>query len=436
MFDANFYRTSHLAHAAAGWSPVWHYVLWGRFQRHAAHPLFDAAWYGDAYQDVEASGADPLLHYVRHGRAEGRKPNALFDPAWYLRRNPEVLSTGLEPLRHYLEIGAAEGRNPSAWFNIRDYLEQNPDLVGGHLNPLAHRLKNASQTDRARWRTLTHAVDFGEAKPVTDAAIEMRKAPTPAREAALFVTHAPDGRLKPHVAHYLRCLADEGIKVTLIVAADRGFTDDGFEIGDLIDGLFVRANQGWDFAGWAHLMRLYPHFFAADILYWLNDSLIGPFNQEFFSRLLARIRAHPAALVGMTTNLERGEHIQSYFLAIKARALASSAFRDFVLNVQSLPDKEGAINAYEIQFSPKLRAAGLETATLFKSDSSGNPTIHGWKALIQAGFPFMKIAAITNKIPGMDTSEWRVILSDQGYDVSIVDQLLIELGGTKNSARL
>ena len=278
---------------------------------HSQHPLFDKAWYLETNPDVATSGFDPLWHYIRHGCAEGRKPNPFFDPEWYLARYPDVAAAGVDPLQHFVKDGAAEGRDPSPMFETRWYVLQYEDVAASGMNPLVHYLLWGRKEGR---EANGYRVDFSASKPVTAAAIDCRKKPEMLRsEVALFVSHSPNGGLKPHVRHYLESLAREGIGIILVIAADLGFAGDEPWLYDLVDGLYVRANEGWDWACWAHVLALNSHLYRANILYWLNDSLIGPVNQEAFHALLERARANPAALVGLTANHERGWHLLSLF---------------------------------------------------------------------------------------------------------------------------
>jgi hypothetical protein len=251
---------------------------------HDERPLFDEAWYLDTNPDVAAAGLDPWWHYIHYGCAEGRKPNALFDPEWYLTQYPDVAAAGIDPVQHFITNGAAEGRDPSPEFQTRWYIQHYQDAAASAMNPLAHYLLVGRKEGR---RTNDHQVDFSPPKPVTATAIECRKKPTLLHgEVALFVSHSPNGKLKPHVRHYLESLAREHIGIILVIAADMGFADDESWLYDLVDGLCVRANEGWDWACWAHVLRLNSNLYGADILYWLNDSVIGPVNQEAFHAVL------------------------------------------------------------------------------------------------------------------------------------------------------
>ncbi|MGF6765500.1 FkbM family methyltransferase [Paraburkholderia sp. GAS33] len=261
-------------------------------------------------------------------------------------------------------------------------------------------------------------------QPATDAVIEYRKATRPGLETALFVTHSPDGKLKPHVRPFIAALRRQGIRVTLIVAADAAWFDRDALPLDEVDTLVVRENHGLDFAAWAHVLQLEPELFDAETLYLLNDSLIGPFNEVLFEKLLARLRSEPADMVGLTESWEHQWHIQSFFLALRRRALASPILQGFFNNVRVLPTKDEVIQRYEINFAPTLRAGGIVCAVLFPSESRNNRTLFDWRKLIEEGFPFVKVMALRDKIEGVDSSNWRETLKEQGYDVALAEPVV------------
>ena len=421
MFDTDHYVRQDPSLRSSGLGPLRHYLAFGAPRGLSPHPLFDAAWYGRRYGDL--GGLPALVHYITLGRAAGHWPNAFFDPAWYGAQHPEIAATGEDPVQHYRRVGAANHYDPSALFRSSSYLARNADVAAAGLDPLEHYVQfgAAEGRDISTWE-----VDFSLGTPIDRAPIECRKRPTGGGEVALFVTHSAHGRLKPHVRHYLEALQREGVAVTLIVAADRGFGDDAPWLYDLLDGLYVRENQGWDFACWSHVLRLNRHFYGADTLYWMNDSLIGPVNQAAFHAIIERIREHGAGMVGLTANAERGRHIQSYFLAFKPKALRSFAFQQFVLGVRSFSDKDDVINGYEIRLAPMLEAAGIDVAALFEPAQIHNPTIYEWRQLLDDGFAFVKFLAITHDIRHVDKSGWREELHRHGYDVLLVDRLIAE----------
>lgn len=415
MFDADGYRHRYMA--GQDGDPVRHYLDTGRLGGANPHPLFDRDWYREAHQGGTAARIDPFVHYALWGRAAGLPPNPFFDPAWYRAHNPDL--AGRDPVRHWMEQGAAEGRDPSAAFSTTWYMGHNADVAQSGGNPLVHFLQYGRHEARA---PLPYAIDWASAVPVTAATIGCRKRATPRPEMALLVTHSADATLKPHLRHYLECLAAEGIGVTLVVAADRGFSAEPWLDG-LVDGLYVRQNQGWDFACWAHLHRLDEAYVQCERLFWLNDSVVGPVNGAAFGALLQRVRSDPADVIGLTANHEDGRHLQSYFLAFGRPALASAAFRGFVEGVQALRSKRDVILAYETRLSPTLEAAGLSTAALFEPNPALNPTLHDWQALLEDGFAFLKVGAMTAGPPEAEPA-WRAALRRHGYDATLADRLL------------
>lgn len=346
--------------------------------------LFDRDWYLETYPDVAAKGIDPVFHYVIFGAWEGRRPHPLFDPAFYLMENPEVARAGANPLVHYVEHGQRQGRTPSRRLNYDDW--------------------NA----------------------VTNAEIRCLKRPSARSEVALFVTYAPRGKLKPHVPHYLGSLKRQGIAVILIVGTDTSFTIDE-DLADTMDGIFVRRNEGYDFAAWAHILHLHPELYDAQILYLLNDSLFGPTNYVSFHKVLTKVRISSADLVGLTESYEHGWHIQSYFLALKPRALSSVALHKFLNGIVSYRKEDKEFREYEVRFAPAMKVAGLTCETIFPSkNDKTDRTIFHWKDLLKSGFPFIKVITTLGSFPGVDTSEWRESLVEQGYDVSLAKGTLDE----------
>jgi lipopolysaccharide biosynthesis protein len=177
----------------------------------------------------------------------------------------------------------------------------------------------------------------------------------------------------------------------------------------------VRRNEGYDFAAWAHLIRKYPEFTEVDILYLVNDSVVGPLNPASFSRAIGRIRSGCAQVYGMTENFEKGWHLQSYFLAIKQAALKSSAFVDFFDSVEVMTDKGAVIDSYEVAFAATLAEAGFRTEALFTVPSERNPTIYYWRELVESGFPFVKVQVGRDQIQGVDREAVREYLKNTGY---------------------
>ncbi len=281
-------------------------------------------------------------------------------------------------------------------------------------------------TGEKEGRTL-NAQEVGRSVAVTHAEIQCLKQPSFRDEVALFLAHSPRGGLKPHVRHYLDSLKRQRIAVILIVNADGPVMATQIDKIGGIDGMFVRRNEGYDFAAWAHILLLHPELFDAKILYLLNDSVIGPTNEASFGAILTRLRNSSAGLIGLTENFARSWHIQSYFLALKRQALSSIALHKFIGDIVSYEDLEDVINNLEIRLAPTLQAAGVGCEVLFRTtEFRDDPTVYLWKHLLQSGFPFIKVKTIGGASAVVDSSEWRELLIAQGYDISLAERTLAE----------
>ena len=245
----------------------------------------------------------------------------------------------------------------------------------------------------------------------------------PGGEVALFVTHSRTGALKPHVLPYLRALAAEGIAVLLIAQTDRPLHI-AADVLDTVAGALVRENRGYDFAAWAHAIRLHPEVYGASILYLVNDSLVGPADPQRLAAMLGRVRASTADLIGLTESQEYRWHLQTFFLALKPRLLASWRLHGFFNDVRLLDDKDAVIRAYEVRFTGEVEDSGHRVEVLFPSRVAMNPTLHAWRALIADGFPFMKALLLRGHFPHADSEGWRATLAEAGFDLALIDATL------------
>lgn len=301
-----------------------------------------------------------------------------FDAEWYLRRYLDIAKAGVDPLEHYLDYGIKEGRHPTA--------ADVPSV------------------------------------PVVAAKIKCLKVPSLGGEVALFVSYSPGGRLQPHVKYYVEHLEREGVSVLLVVNHDDGVA----EVDDLVsmvDGLYLRDNRGYDFAAWAHLLRLHPELYSSQRLYLINDSVFGPTNGEAFSAVLRGVRESKSDIVGLTESQERGWHLQSYFLAIRQPALSSAKFKHFMSDVVAYDDKEDVIAQYELQLTKALTSSGFSCEGLFRLEGSEDPTAFKWKELLSSGFPFLKVSIAQGR-PDAGSDGWREALSTRGYDITLADSTL------------
>jgi glycosyltransferase involved in cell wall biosynthesis/Flp pilus assembly protein TadD len=337
-------------------------------------------------------GTGPTAEHAVHH--EGRLPDTApvwpgrVDAQWYLQQYADVARSGADPLDHFIECGRAEGRKP-----------------------------NAAEAQAAGWTS------------VADVEIVCLKQPVFGSEIALFVTHSPHGRLKPHVRHYIECLTRHGVSVILIVAADKPFTGADADLTKLVDGFFVRQNYGYDFAAWAHIIRLYPKIYNSNILFLLNDSVFGPTNDTALSTLLKKIRHSSADCIGLTESFEGAWHLQSYFLVLKGQAVVSDAFRAFIEVIVCYPEIDKVIAEYEMRLSAIMKIAGFSCEAVFRKTDFRNPVLFHWRHLLESGFPFLKARLLRDPSFHDDVADWRQVLASLGYDVSLAEGTLREISG-------
>lgn len=355
---------------------------------HREEGLFDAGWYETNYPDVIADGQNAFYHYLNHGYKEGRDPGPNFDTRYYLTAYPDVGVSGLNPLHHYILHGRTEGRH----------------CKGTAFHDVASSPK-----------AVRHVI----VKELTLA---------PGNDVALFVTHAPAGRLKPHVLPYMEQLARTGLSVLLVVIVDRPLELLDREVAAAA-GVIVRDNAGYDFGAWAHAFQLCPSLFGAGLLVMTNDSIIPTADIDIFGAMMARVRECPAEIVALTASHEYGWHVQSYFLGFKPKALSSWAFQHFIRDLRRIDDKDEVIRTYEVPFAANMQAAGLKVQALYAGSFSANPTFFSWRELIDQGFPFIKLLMLRDKFAEVTDQkemlkevrkQWPSVLEKAGFDVNLV----------------
>ena len=241
------------------------------------------------------------------------------------------------------------------------------------------------------------------APPATQARLHMLKpiATDLKGDVCFFVSFSPDPELKKHVRAHIDHLLRSGLKVLLVLNTDLAPEQvrvDAELLGRL-SGLCVRDNVGFDFAAWAHLYSLcsdqVPRWTR---LLLVNDSIVGPLNAADFDRVLERVRASTADVVGLTESQSPLRHVQSFFLVFNANALRHPAVQRVFRHMLSLPSKGQVIDVYETRMTQKLTDQGLRCEALFAplSDDphSANDTAFRWAELIRAGFPYIKTSIL------------------------------------------
>ena len=288
LFDAAFYRARCPEAETSGLEPLEHYVMAGGYRRYAPHPLFDRDWYAAQSAAVRADSLNPLVHFLEHGADEGLDPGPWFDTRWYRDTYLADEAAGPNPLAHFLADGGRT-TSPSPRFDAPWYLARYPKVAALGLNPLVDYVVTGLEAGR-----LTRRVAGTTIPEAADARLScLKREPRRHTRTALFITHAPEGRIRGHVEPYLRAFAENGTDIVLIIAADQHKNAVPQAILDLCASVYLRENRGFDFAAWAHVLLEDDDILDSETLYLANDSLVGPLDRGRLRRAAGEDRRLP-----------------------------------------------------------------------------------------------------------------------------------------------
>jgi hypothetical protein len=243
-------------------------------------------------------------------------------------------------------------------------------------------------------------------------------------ESVAIVAHwSPDSRVGRSTERLVTGLAGAGFDVVLVSTSE---SDRPLEwvSGRPEDAAIIRRpNIGYDFGSWATAIDLYPELASSRKVLLMNDSLLGPF--EPFDHLLAAFDQSPADVWGMTDTTQFRPHLQTYCLGFKNGCLRESPLDRFWHDVRAEATRDDVIWRYEIGLSELLDAEYFVTEPAIPSwrvvPDGQNPTIRGWRRLLDLGFPFVKrqllreprVAPDSKDIPdelrrrfGIEVAEW------------------------------
>lgn len=166
--------------------------------------------------------------------------------------------------------------------------------------------------------------------------------------------------------------------------------------------VMVRDNSGYDFGGWAQLLRVVSDFRGARTISFTNDSILT-IDDIKLEKLRLKIRNTDDAWF-LTENRELQPHGQSYFFGFKENLLNS-----VVGHLSSIPiyrEKWDLIFNVELHLSNIFTNSGLKVNFLFDVSSDKHvirdKSIKDWEELIQNGFPFLKIQLFQKDILKFD----------------------------------
>lgn len=204
-------------------------------------------------------------------------------------------------------------------------------------------------------------------------------------------------RVRPDALRSARAWARAGFGVLVVAARDPWVP---FLSADPPRGVAVvrRPNTAYDFGSWSHALRTWPQLADKDLVVLTNDSLVGPLGP--LDEVVTRLTAGTTQVWAATANRRPVEHLQSYLLAFRGGVLAQEPLSTHFARVTALPSKRAVVRTYELGLTRVVDGAGLTRGVGWTHAELGLPesvdlTLHGWRQLLGAGFPFVKRVLMT-----------------------------------------
>jgi len=250
------------------------------------------------------------------------------------------------------------------------------------------------------------------------------------REVCLFVVHAPMGSASDYTLAYLNAVRTENVYVILcLIVEDLEIPVDP-AIYKASDALMMRLNGGYDFAAWADMLVTCPQAWSADRLYFLNDSLTGPFTS--LAPIFQKIRAENAGFFALSEAVFPEYHVQSYFFGWNRKNIQSEKLKEFWEFIKIYSDKSETIVSYELGIYKIIFnlpdqthqvVFGMQSLFGVTADLLPNisPTHHTWRRMLTGGFPFVKTELLRKSELGEASMEgWQKICKQHGADLNEV----------------
>jgi lipopolysaccharide biosynthesis protein len=185
-----------------------------------------------------------------------------------------------------------------------------------------------------------------------------------------------------------------------------------------------KPNVGYDFGSWAVGMDRHRSLLSRPYVLLVNDSLAGPFSD--LGGLIRDFESSTCDVWGATRSRQLLPHLQSYLLGFKRGVLLDRPIRTFWNHLPVETEKSRIVEAYEMAFARLLFSEGYTTEAFIEPEQieSGdqNPSLDGWRQLLDLGFPFIKRTIITDpSLVGDGTSIESVVRAR--YDTDLADWL-------------
>ena len=234
----------------------------------------------------------------------------------------------------------------------------------------------------------------------------------------IFVFYDANGIVDDFIPYLLDDLKKNLSRLVIIC---NGFVnDEGREIlSNYSTEIIERENADYDGGAYRYILREYlsrKEVEKYDELLLFNDTFCGPFYS--FDKVFDEMSERNCDIWGLSMHGEciifdkqRSEHIQSYFINIKEKALKSDSFWNYWASMEHATDFDEAVFNFEIAFSETMKAAGFKLGAYLYIDKymSNDPKenfnysqIRCGESAEEYGFPIFKRKNLMNQTPGND----------------------------------
>lgn len=215
---------------------------------------------------------------------------------------------------------------------------------------------------------------------------------------AVVASFAPDNTVSRSLLSLVTELELNGYTVIIVRASDEN-EPMAWPNSPASNPIIVRKpNIGYDFGSWAVGLALYPAVRKKPYVLLVNDSLVGPFAS--LAPMIENFESSTSDVWAATNTSQFFDHVQSFFVGYRRGILNNPTLRQFWTSLRVETEKGLIIERYELGLSRLLYSEGITTSACFESERvvsfAENPTMHGWRNLLKAGFPFVKRELLTN----------------------------------------
>lgn len=209
---------------------------------------------------------------------------------------------------------------------------------------------------------------------------------------ALLASWGEDRRVSRSVVELIRALRRRGYPVVMIRASEDS-ADLAWPTSEARPDMIIRKpNIGYDFGSWAVGMEKVDAELDRRHVLLVNDSLAGPFGP--IDDLLDHFELGETDAWAATRTTQFIPHLQSFFLGFSGGVLATPQLRRFWRRLPLEDDKLAIVDRYELGLTRLLFSEAFTSSAAIEPErvvrEGDNPMIHGWRRVLDAGFPFVK----------------------------------------------